>query len=92
MKRERSISTSTHCGRTVKDISILERRSLVNPEQLQKNRYYISSLIDVVGFSGAETLLLQGKVEGISNMSEGVDFSSHYWTIRLKRTLNSQML
>lgn len=45
--------------------------TLVNSEQLQKNRYYISSLIYVVGFLEENQLPLRGKLEGFDNMSEG---------------------
>ena len=63
-----------------------EISTLVNADQLRKNRYYVSSLIDVVGFLAENQLPLRGKIEAFDN------FSSPYWTIQLKRTLNWLML
>lgn len=58
-ERERRASTG-------KEIS-----TLVNADQLRKNSYYISSLIDVVGFLVENQLPLRGKIEAFDNMSEG---------------------
>ncbi len=48
-----------------------EISTLVNSEQLWKNRYYISSLIDVVGFLVENQLPLRGKIEASDNLPEG---------------------
>ncbi len=48
-----------------------EISTLVNSEQLWKNKYYISSLIDVVGFLVENQLPLRGKIEASDNLPEG---------------------
>lgn len=45
--------------------------TLVDADQLQKNGYYVSSLIDVVGFLTETHFPLQGKIDAFDNMSEG---------------------
>lgn len=58
-ERERRASTG-------KEIS-----TLLNAEQLQKNRYYMSSIIDIIGFLGENQLPLPGKLDAFDNMAEG---------------------
>lgn len=42
----------------------------MNADQLRKNRYYVSSLIDIIGFLTENQLLLRGKNDAF-DMSEG---------------------
>lgn len=63
--------------------------TLVNAGQLKKNRYYVSSFICVVWLLTENQLPLRRKIETFDNM---LDFSSPYWTIRLKRTVNWLLL
>ncbi|KAI2645227.1 Zinc finger MYM-type protein 1 [Labeo rohita] len=58
-ERERRVSSG-------KEIS-----TLLNADQLQKNRYYVSSIIDVIGFLVENQLPLRGKLDAFDNMSEG---------------------
>ena len=48
-----------------------EVSTLVNTEQLRRNRYYVGSLIDVVGFLVENQLPLRRKIEAFDDMSEG---------------------
>ncbi|ROI15536.1 hypothetical protein DPX16_0708 [Anabarilius grahami] len=62
-----------------------EVSALVNADQLRKNRYYVSSLIDVVGFLVENQLPLRGKVDAFDDMSEGgsgLFFFMLYYTIQ----------
>lgn len=59
--------------------------TLVNADQLRKNRYYVSSLIDVVGFLVENQLPLRGKIDAFGDMSEGgsgLFLSMLYYTIQ----------
>lgn len=58
-ERERRASTG-------KEIS-----TLLNADLLQKNKYYMSSIIDVIGFLVENQLPLQGKLDASDNMAEG---------------------
>ena len=58
-ERQRRINTG-------KEIS-----TLINTDQLRKNRYYVSSLVDVVGFLVENQLPLRGKLDAFGDMSEG---------------------
>uniref|UniRef100_A0A8C1RPS8 DUF4371 domain-containing protein n=1 Tax=Cyprinus carpio TaxID=7962 RepID=A0A8C1RPS8_CYPCA len=62
-----------------------EVSTLVNADQLRKNRYYVSSLIDVVGFLVENQLPLRGKIDAFDDMSEGgsgLFLSMLYYTIQ----------
>lgn len=48
-----------------------EVSTLVNTDQLNRNRYYVGSLIDVVVFLAENQLPLRGKLDAFDNMSEG---------------------
>lgn len=56
-------------------ISRTEKRkeisTLLNADQIQRNRYYISAIIDVVEFLVSNQLPLRGKIEVFENMHEG---------------------
>ncbi len=51
---------------TSKEIS-----TLINTDQLQRNRYYLSAIIDVVEFLAVNQLPLRGDHDAYSGMSEG---------------------
>lgn len=48
-----------------------EISTLLIAVQRQKNRYYVSSIIDVIGFLVEIQLPLRGKLDAFDNMSEG---------------------
>ncbi|KAI7810397.1 putative zinc finger protein 862-like [Triplophysa rosa] len=48
-----------------------EISTLLNADQLQKNRYYVSSIIAVIGFLVDNQLPLRGKLDAFDNMAEG---------------------
>lgn len=48
-----------------------EISTLLNADKLQKNRYYMSSIIDFIGFLVVNQLPLWGKLDVFDNMSEG---------------------
>ncbi|ROI52181.1 Zinc finger MYM-type protein 1 [Anabarilius grahami] len=48
-----------------------EISTLLYAEQIQRNRYYMSSLIDVVEFLVSNQLPLRGKIEAFDHMDEG---------------------
>ncbi|KAG9282357.1 zinc finger MYM-type protein 1-like [Astyanax mexicanus] len=56
-------------GRRIKNNS--EISTLLNAEQLRKNRYYVSALIDVVGFLAENQLPLRGNADAFDDMAEG---------------------
>lgn len=45
--------------------------TLVNADQLKKNRYYMSAIIDVIEFLVVNQLPLRGKMEAFDDMEEG---------------------
>lgn len=48
-----------------------EISTLVNTEQLGRNRYYVSSIVDIVEFLATNQLPLRGKLDAFGTMSEG---------------------
>uniref|UniRef100_A0A671QMD9 DUF4371 domain-containing protein n=1 Tax=Sinocyclocheilus anshuiensis TaxID=1608454 RepID=A0A671QMD9_9TELE len=48
-----------------------EISTLLHTEQIQRNRYYMSSLIDVVEFLVSNQLPLRGKIEAFDHLDEG---------------------
>ncbi|KAL1268636.1 hypothetical protein QQF64_033999 [Cirrhinus molitorella] len=63
-ERERCVSSG-------KEIS-----TLLNEDQLQKNRYYVSSIIDVIGFLVENQLPLWGKLDAFDNNFSRAEQSS----------------
>lgn len=69
----RTTCLGLQCGRRGRCIAIKRNdvSTLVIADQLRKNRYYVSSLIDVVGFLVENQLPLRGKIDAFDDMSEG---------------------